>query len=123
MERRRLYRDGALAAGTCVGLLLGWAALGLDAGALATPRSAAVGCVGMVALEVVLLRRPALTRRLWERPAVRAGSVLGVLAGGGLAAWLGAVWVGAVLIWGLAAYVLLVGAVAALGRNPLTQLA
>lgn len=123
MDRRQLRRDGALATATCAALLLGLLAAGVGGAVFADPRAAVVGCAGMVGVEVALLRRPDLTRRLWARPTVRAGSALGVLAGGGLAVWVGAAWVGAILVWGLAAYVALVVAVLALGRNPLARLA
>ncbi len=122
MERRRLYRDGGLAAATCVALLLGAAALGVDGGVFVDPRLAVVGCVGMTGIEVGLLRIPDLTRRLWERRRVQAGSALGVLVGVGAAAWLGAVWAVAVVVWGLLAYLGLVGVVLVSGRNPLARL-
>ncbi len=122
MERRHLFRDGLLAAAACAILLGGSLHLGVDAGVFLEPLPAVVGCVGMVSLEVVLLRNAELTRRVWERPAVQLGSTLGVLVGGGLAAWLGAVWVVAVLVWGLLAYVGLVGVVLVRGRNPLARI-
>jgi hypothetical protein len=122
MERRRLYRDGGLAAATCVALLLGAAALGVDADPFVDPRLAVVGCVGMAGIEVGLLRTPDLTRRVWERRRVRVGSALGVLVGVGAAAWLGAVWAVAVVVWGLLAYLGLVGVVLVSGRNPLARL-
>lgn len=122
MKRQRLARDGLLAVATCVSLLLGSLALGVDRVVFAEPLLAAVGCVGMVGIELSLLRRSDLTRRLWDRQAVRVGSVLGVLVGGGLAASLGAVWIVAVLVWGLVAYVALVGIILVWGRNPLARI-
>ena len=122
MERRRLYRDGGLAAATCVALLFGAAALGVGADPFVDPRLAVVGCVGMAGIEVGLLRAPGLTRRLWERRRVRTGCTLGVLVGAGAAAWLGAVWAVAVVVWGLLAYLGLVGVVLVSGRNPLARL-
>jgi len=122
MEPRELYRDGALAAATCVGLLVGALSLGVDGGVFVAPLPAAAGCVGMAGVEVLMLRHPDLTRRLWARRRVRVGSALGVLCGGGVAVRTGAVWVVAVLVWGLLAYVGLVGVVLASGRNPLARL-
>lgn len=76
----------------------------------------------MVAIELVLLRVPDLTRRLWERPAVQAVAAAGTLSVGVIAVSAGAAWVAAVLVWGLVAYVALVGVVVALGSNPLDRL-
>lgn len=122
MDRRQLLRDGLLAAATCGALLLGARALGVDGGAYLEPLPGVVGTAGMVGIELLLLRRPDLTRRLWERRAVRIGSALGVLVGAGLAASGGAVWIVAALVWGLVAYVALVGVVLASGENPLARL-
>lgn len=119
MERRQLFGDALLAAATCAVLLGGSLSLGVDAGVFLEPLSAVLGCLGMVGLEVVLLRNPTLTRRLWDRPPVQAGSALGLLVGAGLAASLGAVWIVAVLVWGLLAYLGLVGVVLVRGHNPL----
>jgi hypothetical protein len=119
MDRRQLYRDGLLATATCAALLVGSLSLGVDGSVFVTPFPAVAGCVGMVGVEVVLLRRPELTRRLWERRTVQGGSALVVLGSGGLAVSLGATWVVAVLVWGLLAYVALVGVVLVSGRNPL----
>jgi hypothetical protein len=121
MERRQLYRDGLLATATCTVLLLGSRYLGVDTGVFAEPLPISVGCVGMVGLELLLLRNSDLTRRLWQRRLVRTGSVLGVLVGSGLAVSVGAVWVVAVLFWGLVAYVTLVGVVLVSEQNPLTR--
>ena len=121
MDRRQLLRDGALAAVTGAVLLLGTLSLGVDSRVFAAPLPAAVGCVGMVGLELLLLRRPDLTRRLWARRSVRAGSALCVLGAGGLAASTGAVWVVIALVWGLVAYLVLVGVVLLAGRNPLAR--
>ena len=121
MDRRQLVRDGLLATATGVALLLGSLALGVGRDALTDPIIAGVGCAGMAGIEVLLLRNPDLTRRLWARRAVRVASALGVLVGGGFAVWVGAAWVGSLLVWGLAAYVALVGAVLVSGRNPLAR--
>lgn len=121
MERWRLYRDALLATAVCAATIL-WLLRSSAGGTLLDPRSAAVGGVGMVAIELVLLRVPHLTRRLWERPAVQAVAAAGTLAVGVIAVSAGAVWVAAVLVWGLVAYVALVGVVVALGSNPLDRL-
>lgn len=119
MERHHLYRDGVLAVATCTVLVAVSLRSGVGRDALVEPLPAAVGCVGMVVLEVGLLRVPDLTRRVWERPAVQAGSVLGVVLVGWVAASTGAAWLLGAFVWGLFAYVGLVGIVLALGRNPL----
>lgn len=123
MERRQLLRDGLLAAATCVTLLLGARSVGVDGAIFVEPLLAGVGCAGMGSIEVVLLRYPERTRRLWERRVVQVGSTLGVLVGGGVAVSVGAVWVVAVLVWGLIAYLGLVVIVAVSGRNPLARVA
>ena len=121
MARRHLFRDGLLAAATCAALLFGARSVGVDGAILLKPSLAGVGCGGMACVEVVLLRYPERTRRLWERRVVQVTSVLGVLVGGAIAVSVGAVWVVAVLVWGLVAYLGLVVVVAASGRNPLAR--
>ena len=121
MARRHLFRDGLLAAATCAALLFGARSVGVDGAILLKPSLAGVGCGGMACVEVVLLRYPERTRRLWERRVVQVTSVLGVLVGGAIAVSVGAVWVVAVLVWGLVAYLGLVAVVAASGRNPLAR--
>ncbi|MBB6646062.1 hypothetical protein [Halobellus ruber] len=123
MDRRQLARDGLLAAATCGALLLGAGFAGVDRRAFADPLLVGVGCVGMVGIEILLLRNPELTRRLWNRRSVRIGSALGVLVAGWLAASTGAARVVAAVAWGLVAYVGLVGVVLVAGRNPLARLA
>ena len=118
---RHLFRDGLLAAATCAALLLGARSVSVDAAILLNPSLAGVGCGGMACVEVVLLRYPERTRRLWERRVVRVTGTLGVLVGGAIAVSVGAVWVVAVLVWGLVAYLGLVAVVAASGRNPLSR--
>jgi hypothetical protein len=122
MDRRSLCRDGLLAAAVCVVTVLWALRSGVGAGALVDPRPAAVGVVGTVALELVLLRFPDLTRRLWRRPAVRAAAAIGTFGVGVVAVSAGAAWVAAVLVWGLVAYLVLVGVVVGLGSNPLGRL-
>jgi hypothetical protein len=121
MRRRQLLRDGLLAAVVCVAVVA-WLRRSGAGGALLDPLSAAAGCVGMVAVEVTLLRVPDLTRRLWERPAVQAAAALGTLGVAALAASTGAAWLAGMLAWGLLAYLLLVAVVFVLGRNPLAGL-
>lgn len=123
MGRRQLYRDGLLATAACLSLLLGVSVYNIDTRVLVDPLLAGAGCVGMVAIEVLLLRVPDLTQRLWERPTVQVTSTLGVSVGGGLAIAVGVTWVVAVFIWGLLAYLALVGVVVLTGRNPLGRLA
>lgn len=122
MERRHLYRDSLLATAASLTLLLGVSVYNIDSRILVDPLLVSAGCVGMVGIEVLLLRVPDLTQRLWERSAVRVASTLGVLVGGGLAMVVGVTWVVAVLVWGLLAYVALVGVVVLTGRNPLDRL-
>lgn len=122
MEQRHLYRDSLLATAASLTLLLGVSVYNIDSRILVDPLLVSAGCVGMVGIEVLLLRVPDLTQRLWERSAVRVASTLGVLVGGGLAMVVGVTWVVAVLVWGLLAYVALVGVVVLTGRNPLDRL-
>lgn len=122
MKRRQLYRDGLLAIVTCALMVLGILTFDIDARGFLDPLLAGAGCVGMVCIELLLLRVPDLTRRLWERPAVRIVSTLGVMTSGGVAVVIGATWALAVLIWGLFAYITLVGVVAVAGHNPLARL-
>ena len=122
MERRQQYRDGLLAVAACLTLLGGVSVYNVDERILVDPLLVSAGCVGMVAIEVLLLRVPDLTRRLWEQPAVRVVSTLGVLLAGGLATVAGATWVVSVVVWGLLAYVVLVGVVIVTGQNPLDRL-
>jgi len=122
MDRPQLYRDGFIAVAACAAVLLGSRALGVDGGVFAEPLPAAVGCIGTVAIELVLVRNPDRARRIWDQRVVQVGCTLGVVGGGALAAWVGAVWVVAVLVWGLVAYVALVGVVLVSGRNPLARI-
>lgn len=122
VERRQLSRDGLLAIAACALMLLGVVTFDIDTRRLADPLLMSGGCVGMVCIELLLLRVPDLTRRLWGRPVVRIVSTLGVVAGGGFAVAVGAAWALVLLIWGLLAYIVLVGVVAATGHNPLTHL-
>jgi len=123
MERRSVYRDGLLAAVVCVATVVWALRSGVGAGALVDPGPAAVGIVGTVALELVLLRSPDLTRRLWERPGVQAVATVGTVGVGVVAVSTGAVWAAAVLVWGLVAYLALVGVVVGVGSNPLGRFA
>jgi hypothetical protein len=80
-------------------------------------RPLAAGSWGAVVLELLLLWRPALARRLWRRRTVRAAAVLAVA----VAAWVGrrllGPWVLAFLAGGLGTYLVMLGAVAVRDRR------
>lgn len=122
MKRWPLYRDGLLAAAVCVATVLWSLRSGIGGDALLHPYPAVGGILGMVALELVLLRFSDVTRLVWERPAVQTLAVTSTLGVGVVAVSMGFTWVVAVLVWGLVAYIALVGVVVALGRNPLGRL-
>ena len=120
VKRDERLRDGVLA-GFALALLV--AAIGaagrLDS--LLDPAVAALGALGSLALEWVLLRRPERTRDLWERRPVRAVAVVLTVGGGiGLLSVAGA-WPVAALSWGLIAYLVLLGLVVH-GSNPVARL-
>ncbi len=81
-------------------------------------RPLAAGSWGAVVLELVLLWRPALARRLWERRGARAAAVLAVA----VTAWVGrrilGPWVLSFLAGGLGTYLVMLGAVAVRDRRP-----
>lgn len=117
------HRDGLLALATLAALLAVsvWAGLAVDP---LDPAPAVAGTLGALALEVVFLRYPDRTRALWARSAVRGPSVLLVVGGALVAARTGAgPFVVAALAWGLVAYLVLLAAVLAGIRNPLSPLA
>ena len=87
---------------------------------LSTPLPALAGVVGSLTLELLLLRYPARARALWERPTIQAAGVLATLATG-LIAWWAAPWLLGVLVWGLLAYLALLGVVVVSGKNPLAR--
>ena len=122
MDRWPLYRDGLLAAAVCVATVLWSIRSGVGGDTLLHPYPAIGGVVGMVGLELVLLRFPEVTQRVWERPVVQALAVTGTLCVGVAAVSIEATWIAAVIVWGLVAYLALVGVVVALGRNPLGRL-
>lgn len=117
MDPRR--RDGLLALATCT-LLVAISILAGRTAVLAAPLPALAGVVGSLALEVLLLRYPDRTRALWEQPRVQTAGVIATLAVG-LLAWLVAPWLLGTLVWGLLAYLALLGVVVAVGENPLAR--
>lgn len=113
-------RDSLLAAGT-LGVLLSALVVEEALASLLDVVPALAGIAGALLVEAAFLRSPAVTE-LWERPSVQVGSGVAVSAGG-----LGAyVVVGpavlATLCWGIVTYFALLGAVLALGENPLATL-
>jgi uncharacterized membrane protein (DUF4010 family) len=102
---------GSLAA---VLALLWWRSAPLDW------RPLAAGAWGAVLLEFALTRRPETARRLWQRPTVRAWSVLAVLAVATVGALSGADWLLWALAGGLVTYLGMLG-VAILGERETGQ--
>jgi hypothetical protein len=115
----RHHRDGLLALATCT-LLVAISIQARQVDALFGSRAAVTGVVGALMLELLLLRYPERTRGLWERSVVRAAAVL-VTVATGLFAWWSAPWLLAVLVWGLLAYLVLLGVVIIWGKNPLVR--
>jgi hypothetical protein len=119
---RGLLRDGALA-------FLALAGLGEllrrheEMGALRSLPAALLGLLGAVAIEAAMLRYPDLTRAVWERPEVQAGSLLGLLAGGRALTTRYGTWTAAACWWGLIAYLGLLAFVLAGRENPVASLA
>jgi hypothetical protein len=113
------HRDGLLALATCT-LLVAISIRARHVDALFAPLPALTGVVGSLTLELLLLRYPERTRALWERPVVRVAAVLATIATG-LFAWRSAPWLLAVLVWGLFAYLMLLGVVVVSGTNPLAR--
>jgi hypothetical protein len=91
-------------------------ALGVVVDAPVDVAALVAGGFGALLLEALLTRDAQRVRRVWDRPAVQAGSVLAAfaLAGGGVLL-LGPVAV-TILVGGLSAYLLVLGAVSALDR-------
>ena len=115
------HRDGLLAAGGLVVLLAGAAAV--DAlGTVLDPLAAVAGVAGAVLLEVAFLRYPERLLGLWGRRGVPTAGLLTVLAVGAVAVQVAPGVLGA-LVWGLAAYLALLGCVLAGFGNPLAPLA
>lgn len=104
-------RDGLLALTALGGLLWHLRERG-DLGALVSPRAATVGVVGALGVEAAMLRHPDVTRRLWERPAVQVGSLVGTVVGGRALARRAGPWAAASLCWGLVTYLCLLGTLA-----------
>ena len=91
-------------------------------GRLFDPVVAVAGCLGMSALEAVLLRYPDRTRAVWNHRPVQGVAVVGVVAIG-LAAVrtsAGALALG-LLVWGLVGYLVLLGVTVRHG-NPIARL-
>jgi hypothetical protein len=74
------HRDGLLAGGAVVAVLA--MLVRRDAlDALGDPRAAATGVGSALLVEWAFLRHPERLLELWERPAVNAGSALGLVGG------------------------------------------
>jgi hypothetical protein len=115
---RPRHRDGLLAALVLAATL----ALSIRTGAsLLAPLPAVAGVLGSLALEAVFLRYPDLTRALWERSVVQVASLLFVV-GVSVLASTSAVWLLGALVWGLVAYLVLLGLVLAGAENPVGRL-
>jgi hypothetical protein len=112
------YRRDAVLAAVALAVLLGLLVVDRTTGTLLGPVPAVSGILGALLIELGFLRYPAITG-LWERPAVQFGSVVAVVAGGTWAYGIIGPPVVAVLCWGLLTYFLLLGAVLAVGHNPL----
>lgn len=80
------------------------------------PSAAAVGAAGALLLELALLRRRALVRRVWERPTVQAGCVAGALVGTAVLARVVGPRALTALAGGLCAYLAVLGALAVRDR-------
>lgn len=114
-------RDGLLA---ILGAIV-VATLAVTTGGLATilqARAVGVGVAGAVLLETLFLRYPDRLLPLWERPGVPTASLLAVV-GAGLATARYSPWLLGALLWGLAAYLVLLGSVLAGFGNPLSLFA
>jgi hypothetical protein len=115
---RPRHRDGLLAALVLAATL----ALSIRTGAsLLAPLPAVAGVLGSLALEAVFLRYPDRTRALWERSVVQVASLLFVV-GVSVLASTSAVWLLGALVWGLVAYLVLLGFVLAGAGNPVGRL-
>jgi hypothetical protein len=112
------YRRDAVLAAVALAVLLGLLVVDRTTGTLLGPVPAVSGVLGALLIELGFLRYPAITG-LWERPAVQFGSVVAVVAGGTWAYGIVGPPVVAVLCWGLLTYFLLLGAVLAVGHDPL----
>jgi amino acid permease len=115
---RPRHRDGLLAALVLAATL----ALSIRTGAsLLALLPAVAGVLGSLALEAVFLRYPDRTRALWERSVVQVASLLFVV-GVSVLASTSAVWLLGALVWGLVAYLVLLGFVLAGAENPVGRL-
>jgi len=121
-----LLRDGRLRDGLLAVVAIGALLDGLRRrGRLCTlrsPSAAVAGVIGVASIEAVLLRHPERTEGLWDRPSVRAASLLGTVAVGRSLARGTRPRMAAALCWGLLAYLLLLGIVLAGRPNPVPSL-
>jgi len=111
------HRRDALLAGVALSVLLGGLLATGRAAALVSPAAILGGVAGALALEVVFLRADRLAAA-WDRPVVWATATLATVGCGAVGLWVGGAVVAAALVWGLAAYLLLLAAVVVGGRNP-----
>jgi hypothetical protein len=118
---RGLLRDGALAVVALAGLSGVLRERG-ETSALRSPRAAVLGVVGAVAIEAAMLRYPEVTRAVWEYRGVQAGSLVGLLACGGVLARRYGAWAAAACWWGLVAYLGMLACVLAGRENPVSAL-
>jgi hypothetical protein len=123
------YRDGALAilaGGGLIGVTTIFKAeFNINTGLTATFFTlwpAIIGLCGMIAIELICLYNPELTKAIWNRRSVQFGSLMTVVIAGGLTLLSGIQWIIATLLWGLLGYLLLLIVVIVLGTNPLSQL-
>lgn len=102
--------DAVLAVVALAGVLSVAAALDATR-ALSRPVPAVVGVAGALAIELAMAAYPDVSRRLWRRRDVRAGSVVGVVVAGLAGASGASDWVLGALAWGLLTYFALLGLV------------
>jgi hypothetical protein len=105
-------RDALLALVTLTPLLAISLATG-PAARLGEPRPAVVGVVGTLLVELVLRRSKRASQALWSRRCVRVAGVGAVLFVAGAATASGKTFVVTALVWGLLAYLVLLGGVVA----------
>jgi hypothetical protein len=121
-ERTRgLLRDGLLACLALAGLD-GYLRRVGERDSVRSPIAALVGVLGAVVVEAAMLRYPETTRAVWERPAVQAGSLVGVLVGSRALARHCGSWTVAACWWGLLAYLGMLACVLADRENPVAAL-
>lgn len=114
-----LLRDGLLAGGALVALLVVGTLIGGDP--FFDPRAVALGVCGALAIEAAFLRYPGRLLALWARPAVALAGV-GAVAGLGVLALWAAPWLLGALTWGLVTYLVLLVCILLGVGNPLAAL-